>query len=65
MFSPICKPVLTLKVKLAIYHHDSKSDCGLSAADLFCWGIFRRHERNDTEWYSDFREKIRLDERYL
>ena len=52
-------------VKMAIYHHDSCSDRGLSAIDLFCWGIFRRHERNDNEWYEVFQSKIAMDERYL
>ena len=35
---------------------------GLSAADLFCWGIFRKHEYNDTEWFEVFSDKVKLDE---
>lgn len=53
------------KVPLSIYHHNSCDDRGLSAVDLFCWGVFRRHERGDIEWYDDFKEKVLLDDRYL
>ncbi|HEY1785193.1 MAG TPA: DUF3800 domain-containing protein [Pirellulales bacterium] len=52
------------RIKLSIFHRNSCDDSGLSAIDLFCWGIARRHERADDEWYNDFREKIRLDHRY-
>lgn len=48
-----------------IVHRDSCEDTGLSAVDLFCWGVFRKHERNDTEWYGDYRDKIVLDDTYL
>ena len=48
-----------------IQHRNSREDTGLSAVDLFCWGVFRKHERNDTEWYADYRDKIILDGTYL
>ena len=50
---------------VTIHHRDSCQDSGLSAVDLFCWGIFRKHERSDTEWYGDFQDKIILDATYL
>ena len=53
------------KVPLDIYHHSSQENPGLQAADLFSWGIFRKYERGDQEWYGVFREKIQYDDRYL
>lgn len=38
---------------------------GLQAVDLFSWGIFRKHERNDVVWFNVFRDKVRRDDRYL
>lgn len=45
-----------------ITHSQSHIDLGLSAADLFCWGIFRCHEHGDDAWRNVFREKIRLND---
>jgi hypothetical protein len=53
------------RVRIDIYHRLSHTDHGLSAVDLFCWGIARHHQRDDDEWYDDFRDKIILDEVYL
>jgi hypothetical protein len=53
------------RCRLEIFHRCSHADRALSAADLFCWGIFRSHERNDGEWYSTFRDKVLHDERYF
>lgn len=53
------------KVPLDIYHYDSKEALGLQAVDMFCWGIFRKYERKDYEWYNIFKEKITYDEQYL
>jgi len=36
-------------------------DLGLRAADLFSWGTFRKHERNDAVWFDVFRPKVRHD----
>jgi hypothetical protein len=49
------------RVAVKIYHHDSYSDPGLSAVDLFCWGVFRKHERSDEEWYGEYRDKVIAD----
>lgn len=36
----------------------STTDCGLQAVDLFSYGIFSKHEFDDLEWYTIFKEKI-------
>jgi hypothetical protein len=44
---------------LKIYHADSNANYTLQAADLFCWGIFRKYEKADTAWYDLFKGKIK------
>ena len=53
------------RVPLDMYHHRSTENLGLQAADLFSWGTFRKHERNDTTWFDLFKPKVRHDGRYL
>ena len=53
------------KIPLEIKHKDSCSDYGLSAVDLFSWGIFRKYERKDLEWYNLFKEKVVFEDIYL
>jgi hypothetical protein len=53
------------KVPLHIDHLDSKASKGLQVADMFCWGIFRKYEKRDEEWYKIFKEKIRFESLYL
>ncbi|MEW6586069.1 MAG: DUF3800 domain-containing protein [Nitrospirota bacterium] len=53
------------RVPLDIYHYTSHENLGLQAADLFSWGIYRKYEKNDREWFNIFREKVRYDDRYL
>ncbi len=48
------------RVPLSIKHLDSQAEKVLQAVDLFCWGIFRKYERNDTEWFDVFQEKVKL-----
>lgn len=45
---------------LPIYidHLSSSETKALQAVDLFSWGIFRKHEVGDTEWYEVFKGKI-------
>jgi hypothetical protein len=52
-------------VHLRIIHENSKDNPGLQAADLFSWGIFRKHERGDGAWYEVFQGKVRYDHVYL
>jgi tRNA G18 (ribose-2'-O)-methylase SpoU len=53
------------KISLIVYHTDSKQNLGLQAVDLFCWGIFRKYEAKDKNWYNIFKEKIIYDKQYL
>lgn len=43
---------------LNISHLDSQVNYCLQAVDLFCWGLFRKYEANDTVWYKAFEKKI-------
>ena len=52
-------------IPIYIDHHLSHEDLPLQAVDLFSWGIFRKYERNDTEWYEIFKEKVIYDNVYL
>lgn len=52
-------------IPLDINHHVSHESFGLQAADLFCWGLFRGHERNDYSWRDVFAEKVCCDDRFL
>lgn len=45
------------EVPLNIDHLASIEDQVLQAVDLFNWGIFRKYERRDEEWYKVFRKK--------
>ena len=53
------------RIPIQIRHRNSATDPGLSAVDLFCWGVFRKHERQDEEWYREYAAKVLCDERYL
>ncbi|MFH1561926.1 MAG: DUF3800 domain-containing protein [Nitrospirota bacterium] len=52
-------------VPLNIYHFDSNDNFGLQSVDLFCWGIFRKYEKKDLEWFNIFKSKVRYDSVYL
>jgi len=57
--------LLPLEVPLNIYHLESFKSKELQAVDLFCWGIFRKYERNDLKWYNCFKSKIKYESEYL
>ncbi|PIR37098.1 MAG: hypothetical protein COV35_10895 [Alphaproteobacteria bacterium CG11_big_fil_rev_8_21_14_0_20_39_49] len=57
--------ILPLDTRLNITHESSEENLCLQAVDLFCWGIFRKHNDNDKEWYDCFKEKIKYDKKYL
>lgn len=57
--------LLPLNVPLNIYHERSHDNQGLQAVDLFCWGIFRKYEMGDAEWYDVYREAIAFETEYL
>jgi len=56
---------LPLNVPLNLHHEDSKTSAGLQAVDLFCWGIFRKYEQDDVEWYAHYASKIVFETEYL
>jgi len=56
--------VLPLNVPLFIHHNLSHNEPGLQAADLFCWGIFRKYELRDSEWYDVYSKKIAIEKIY-
>lgn len=59
------RELIPLKVPFEQYHEASYSHKGLQAVDVFSWGIFRKYERGDVEWYSYFRDKIKQEVVYL
>lgn len=59
------KSRLDPKVPLDIVHGDSKKIPGLQVIDIFSWGIYRKYENNDCEWYNEFKAKIKFDKPYL
>lgn len=59
------KAHLPLNVPLDIYHLRSYEIYELQAADIFCWGIFRKYEYQDFEWHNCFSDKIECEVEYL
>lgn len=53
------------KVPLDIEHKTSHEHLGIQMADLFCWGIFRKYEKNDLKCFSVFKEKVLFDKMFL
>jgi hypothetical protein len=47
---------------LSIHHYISQENLMLQAVDLFCWGIFRKYEREDSAFYENYQEKIVCEE---
>ena len=52
------------QVPLFIDHENSNKIRLLQAVDLFSWGIYRKYEMGDTEWYDLFHEKIKFERIY-
>jgi hypothetical protein len=57
--------LLPLNTDLNISHLTSQESAGLQAVDLFSWGIFRKYEYNDAQWYPIYRHKIKFETEYL
>ena len=57
--------LLPLNTGFAIEHLTSKESAGLQAVDLFCWGIFRKYEFGDSDWYRVYISRIRYETEYL
>lgn len=56
---------LPLNIPLNIYHEDSRANPGLQAVDCFCWGIYRKYQHRDTQWYQTFAGQIAFETEYL
>lgn len=52
------------QVPLIINHNYSHENELLQAVDLFSWGIYRKYETADYQWYDVFREKIAYEALY-
>lgn len=50
---------------LHFQHEDSKRWAGLQFADLFAWGVFRKYERERTDWFDVFKDRVVSEEQYL
>jgi hypothetical protein len=50
--------MLPLNTAFHIEHQRSEDFAGLQAVDLFCWGVFRKYELSDSQWYSRFADRI-------
>ena len=46
-------------VPFHIHHHESHTNAGLQAVDMFGYGFFEKYEREDTSWYEVFQQCIR------
>ena len=57
--------LLPLNTDFSIEHLTSNESAGLQAVDLFCWGIFRKYELGDYNWYKVFRSNIGYETIYL
>ena len=57
--------LLPLDALLRIDHLSSEENAGLQAVDLFCWGIARKYNLNETDWFDCYRDKIIFDMIYL
>jgi len=44
--------------KRYFYRYDLHESKALQAVDLFAWGIHRKYELRDLEWYDMFQEKL-------
>lgn len=52
------------QIPLNIYHDYSHENKPLQAVDLFAWGIYRKYEHSDNQWYDVFMERIVSEEVY-
>jgi hypothetical protein len=46
---------------LDIVHRDSHVNYCLQAVDLFCWGIYKKYEDNNVEWYKMFEDRVKCE----
>ncbi|MCF6147643.1 MAG: DUF3800 domain-containing protein [Candidatus Kuenenia sp.] len=53
------------RIPLDIHHWTSHENMGLQAVDTFSWGIFRKYEKKDYEWFDVFKGNVKYDTIYL
>lgn len=53
---------LPLQTRLTINHIASLINTGLQSVDMFSWGIYRKYESNDLDWYRLFCGQIEAEE---
>ena len=52
---------LPIASKIDIAHKLSQNNTGIQSVDIFCYGLFRKHEYSDTDWYDNFKDKIKFE----
>jgi len=57
--------MMPLESRLYINHERSQENTGLQAVDLFCWGVYRKYEHGDNEWYQVYEGSIEFETEYL
>ncbi|MBS0358252.1 MAG: DUF3800 domain-containing protein [Proteobacteria bacterium] len=46
---------------LMVEHKRSQEELLLQAVDMFCWGIYRKYQHQDTQWYDLFTKRIAVE----
>lgn len=59
------KAFLDPLVPLDIFHMNSHENHSLQAVDMFAWGISRKYEKEDLEWFNVFKARVCSDRLYL
>ena len=57
--------LLPLNARLAIDHLSSEENAGLQSVDMFCWGIARKDDLNETDWFNCYSDKVKFTTIYL
>jgi hypothetical protein len=64
IFDDYIKRQLNVEIPFFIHHYSSSASRGLQAVDLFCWGIYRKYEHQDAEWYQAYKSMIICEKEY-
>lgn len=57
--------LLPLNARLAIDHLSSEENAGLQAVDMFCWGVARKDDLKETDWYDYYKKNVKFTTVYL
>ena len=55
---------LPFQVPLSIYHDYSHENKSIQAVDLFAWGMYRKYELGEMNWYDVFKERVVYEQLY-